>query len=178
VLVLPLLNGLFIKKETGEFMRDRILRFSYFSNEVLATLDDKAQKLFLGLTCMADREGKLEDRPCRIRGLLFPYSPDLDIEKLLNILTNAKFIMRYMVNGENYILIPKFLKHQSIHQHEKASVIPYPEGFIPPIVLKPVREKTLTSYERKQLKEKEILDRLTGQVAHEMTIEKGKMRKQ
>jgi hypothetical protein len=65
----------------------------------------------------------LEDRPKRIRGEIFPYD-NIDVDKLLNQLAEYHFIIRYQVDGERYISIPKFLIHQNPHPKEPASVIP------------------------------------------------------
>ena len=78
--------------------------------------------LFQGLWCMADREGRLEDRPLRIKVEVLPYDK-CDIDKLLGTLAPV-FITRYMVNGNNYIQINNFNKHQWPHKKEIPSTIP------------------------------------------------------
>jgi hypothetical protein len=72
---------------------------------------------------MADREGRLEDRPKRIKIQIFP-GDMLDVEPMLQGLADQKLIVRYQVDGERYIWIPCFLKHQKPHIKEAASVIP------------------------------------------------------
>ncbi len=47
-------------------MRARGIKPAFFKNEELAELGTVAQLLFIGLWCLADREGRLEDRPKRI----------------------------------------------------------------------------------------------------------------
>lgn len=84
--------------------------------------------LFIGLWCLADREGKLEDRPKRIKGEIFRFdniSSD-EIDELLIKLSNFKLIIRYEVDRINYIKIPTFLIHQRPHHNEKPSTIPEP----------------------------------------------------
>ena len=44
-------------------MRTRLLKPGFFMNEELARLPVRARLLFAGLWCLADREGRLEDRP-------------------------------------------------------------------------------------------------------------------
>lgn len=108
--------------------RARNIKPSFFQNEYLAALSPHARLLFIGLWCIADRQGRLEDRPPKIKACLFPYE-NIDVEKLLNELTNSddKFIIRYNVNGKLYIQIVNFLKHQSPHLKECASTIPAPD---------------------------------------------------
>jgi hypothetical protein len=43
---------------------------------------------------LADREGRLEDRPARIKAEAFPYWPVVDVENLLKSLTQTGFITR------------------------------------------------------------------------------------
>lgn len=76
----------------------------------------------------ADRDGLLEDRPKRIRALIFPYKGDseLDVDSLLNALEDAGFIMRYEVEEVKVICIINFGKHQPVHPGEKASTLPRP----------------------------------------------------
>jgi uncharacterized phage protein (TIGR02220 family) len=108
--------------------RNRNISGSFFRNEYLAEIDPFGRLLFAGLPTIADREGRLEDRPRRIHADLFPYDHGLDIDALLNELAIRKFIVRYQVDGTSYIQIIKFLKHQRPHPREADSVIPPPPG--------------------------------------------------
>ena len=107
--------------------RSRSLKPGFFKNEHLAGLNPFARLLFAGLWTLADREGRLEDRPKRIKAEILPYD-DCDIETLLDELQDGKepFILRYGIDGERYIQVMKFAKHQNPHIKEQASVIPAP----------------------------------------------------
>lgn len=63
--------------------RARNIKPGFFANEDLAECDPLARLLFAGLWCLADREGRLEDRPKRIRAELLPYD-SCDADELLN----------------------------------------------------------------------------------------------
>ncbi|MHB1933645.1 MAG: hypothetical protein ACYCR5_04585 [Leptospirillum sp.] len=104
-------------------MRARNLKPSFFKNDLLAELPYEGRLLFAGLWCLADRAGRIEDRPKRIKGELFAFD-SVDIEKLLEQLDRHGFIKRYEVDGQRYIWIPAFLKHQHPHHQEKESVLP------------------------------------------------------
>jgi hypothetical protein len=104
-------------------MRSRNLKPGFFKNEKLAELPFEARLLFAGLWCMADRNGRLEDRPKRIKAEIFPYD-SVSIEKLLNVITLHDFTLHYEGNGKNYIQIINFEKHQNPHPHEAKSIIP------------------------------------------------------
>ena len=107
-------------------MRSRILRPGFFENDELARLPDKARLLFAGLWCLADRAGRLEDRPPRITKKLFPYE-DVDVDPLLEALAGAGFISRYAgPDGRRCLHVTKFLVHQSPHVKEVPSTLPPP----------------------------------------------------
>ena len=107
-------------------MRARGIKPGFFKNEILSELEPICRLLFVGLWCMADREGRLEDRPKRIKAELFPYE-NIQTDKLLNQLTDSGFITRYSVESEKYIEINKFKQHQHCHVKESESNIPAPD---------------------------------------------------
>lgn len=103
--------------------RMRMIKPEFFQHEGLADLSFEARLGFIGLWTLADREGRLEDRPKRIRASLFPYD-DVDVEQILAQLDAAKFIQRYTANEIKVIGIPSFSKHQHPHHREPASELP------------------------------------------------------
>jgi len=109
-------------------MRARNLKPALFKNEYLAECDPLARLLFVGLWCMADRNGRLEYRPKRIKIELLPYD-DCDIEKLLQELNGSKdgFITIYQCEDCQYIQVNNFKKHQNPHVKEKRGTIPAPD---------------------------------------------------
>jgi len=109
--------------------RIRGIKPDFFLDEELAALPHQARLLFAGLWTQADREGRLEDRPKRLKALLLPYE-EADVGALLKML-HPDFILRYNINGRNYIQVRNFLEHQRPHHTEKASTIPEYNGDIP-----------------------------------------------
>lgn len=107
--------------------RARNIKPGFFTNEDLVELDFGTRILFAGLWTLADREGRLEDRPKKIKIGVFP-ADNVDIEVMLQELHRYNFIKRYEANGEKYIQIVSWHKHQSPHHTEKASVIPAEDG--------------------------------------------------
>lgn len=105
--------------------RARNIKPAFFKNEVLAELKPHVRLLFIGLWTLADREGRLEDRPTRIRAEIFPYET-VNINEGLELLNSAGFIQRYSVESSKYIQITNFEKHQNPHVKEQASTIPAP----------------------------------------------------
>jgi hypothetical protein len=95
----------------------------FFRNEQLAELPFEDRLLFIGLWTQADKAGRLEDRPKRLKGELFPYD-DLKIDDALGRLANAGLIVRYEGNGARLIAIPTWEKHQHLNAREPDSVLP------------------------------------------------------
>lgn len=111
--------------------RTRNIKPAFFDNDILGSLTPLNRLLFIGLWCIADREGRLEDRPRRIKKTLLGYD-DVTAEEtsgMLQQLHDNGFIIRYKANDENYIQIINFTKHQNPHMKEKNSEIPPPPGF-------------------------------------------------
>ena len=107
--------------------RARNIKPGFFKNDVLVEMSFSTRLLFIGLWCIADREGRFEDRPKKIKMELFPMD-DVDVDAALNELASGGFLVRYEVDGKRYVQIYNFAKHQVPHHKEVASEIPAPEG--------------------------------------------------
>lgn len=105
--------------------RSRNIKPGFFANEDLAECSFQARLCFAGLWTLADREGRLEDRPKRIKGELFRFDTT-DVDPLLGELVRHGFILRYEIDGLRCIQISKFSTHQTPHYSEKPSVIKPP----------------------------------------------------
>lgn len=105
--------------------RARNIKPGFFSNERLSDLDPLARLLFAGLWTIADRAGRLEDRPKRIKAQVLAYD-ECDVDPLLSALNEAGFILRYQVDGGRYIQVIAWDKHQNPHVKEVPSTIPAP----------------------------------------------------
>ena len=104
--------------------RSRNIKPDLFKNELLGDADPLLTILFTGLWCLADREGKLLDRPKRIKAEIFPYRELPDFNGYLTELEQLGFIERYSVEEVAIIKVLEFKKHQSPHKTEKASELP------------------------------------------------------
>lgn len=105
--------------------RIRSLKPDYFLDDKLAEQKPINRILFAGLWCLADREGRLEDNPKKIKVQVLPYD-NHDVDKALDDLSTGGFIIRYQSDGKRYIEVVNFLKHQKPHHTEKPSIIPAP----------------------------------------------------
>ena len=109
--------------------RARNIKPSFFKNETLVELPFEHRLLFVGLWTLADKEGRLEDRPKRIKMELFP-ADNVDVEQGLALLEQHGFIKRYSAGGFDVVQVLAFAKHQSPHHTEKASELPDVNGEI------------------------------------------------
>lgn len=130
--------------------RARGIKPGFFTDAEVIELTFEARLLFIGLWCLADREGRLKDRPKQIKMELFP-ADDVDVNIGLTALASRGLIVRYSVAGDNLIEVPNFAKHQHPHHQEKPSDLPGPEGAdaepadptreAPPVTLKKPKRK-------------------------------------
>lgn len=114
-------------------MRARGLKPGTFKNQALAEIAPPWGRLvFMGLWGLADREGRLLDRPGHIAVEIFPYDlangrlsiPQVE-EMLIDLAKGSDpFILRYAIGEQKIIQIVNFAKHQSPHSTEKVSELP------------------------------------------------------
>lgn len=101
-------------------MRARNIKPGFFLNEQLSEIDFGSRLLFIGLWCYADREGRFEWIPKRIKAAIFPYDDKINIDKMLCNLLSLHVITR----NDNIGYVEKFKKHQNPHPHEAKSSLP------------------------------------------------------
>lgn len=146
--------------------RSRNIKPSFFTNDILSDCSPLARLLFIGLWTISDREGRLEDRPKKIKAELLPYD-ECSIEDHLNSLNDAGFIVRFTINNNQYIQIVNFTKHQNPHQKEQASTIPAPDmhqtctgipGTSRALTLNPLPESLIPHQERTNNPDSVVID--------------------
>jgi hypothetical protein len=109
--------------------RARSLKPGFFTNEHLGALPPECRLLFQGLWTQADRAGRLEDRPARLKVMVCPFDA-IDVDAALTSLEQAGFIRRYVVNGIHLIAISTWSKHQRPHPREPKSELPPPPDHV------------------------------------------------
>jgi hypothetical protein len=105
--------------------RARNIKPGFFKNDLLVELPFEVRLLFIGLWTEADRAGRLEDRPLKIRMAVFP-ADNVDVNAGLQALHDAGFIHRYQAGETKCIQILAWDKHQNPHCKEAESVLPAP----------------------------------------------------
>lgn len=113
--------------------RARNVKPSFFTSEQVAACSPLARLIFIGLWTICDRAGKLRDRPRKIKAELLPYEAEPDADVWLAELAKAGLVLRYEVDGERYLKVLEFVKHQNPHPKEPPSEIPEPR----PAVVEP-----------------------------------------
>ena len=107
--------------------RARNIKPGFFKNADLVETSFETRLLFVGLWTLADREGRLQDRPKQIKMELFP-ADNVDVDSCLNDLSQFGFITRYVADGKRVIQIVNFSKHQTPHGKEADSELPDENG--------------------------------------------------
>ena len=107
--------------------RARNIKPGFFKNADLVETSFETRLLFVGLWTLADREGRLQDRPKQIKMELFP-ADNVDVDNCLNDLSQLGFITRYVADGKRVIQIVNFCKHQTPHGKEADSELPDENG--------------------------------------------------
>ena len=105
--------------------RARNIKPSFFTNDELSELEPLARILFIGMWTIADFKGCFEYKPKRLKVQILPYD-DCNIEQLVSALDKSGFISIYSVQGQCYIKVINFSKHQNPHKNERegGSAIP------------------------------------------------------
>src|SRR4051812_48172493 len=102
--------------------RSRNIKPGVFTDDRLAEMPWAGRWLLIGLPTVADREGRLEDRPKKIKVELLPFD-GANVDRLLDGLAERGFIRRYQVAGRRYIEIVGFSQNQNPHIKEAPSTI-------------------------------------------------------
>ncbi|WP_233866710.1 hypothetical protein [Paraburkholderia adhaesiva] len=111
--------------------RSRTVKGGFFRSPDIQHTPVDCRLLFISLWTQADRDGRLEDLPSKIRDEAFPYDFDITeqhVDDLLNILDHRDLILRYVVEGRPLIFITKWKTHQHPHPKEaKSELAPPPD---------------------------------------------------
>lgn len=110
--------------------RQRILSPEFFTDERICSLPPLDRLLFQGLWGLADREGRLAEKPFELKIKVMPVD-DIDVSASLDRIGKSGLITRYEIEGQKYVAIRNFLKFQKPHPRESPSTIPGPEKVLP-----------------------------------------------
>ncbi len=102
--------------------RIRTIKPEFPHSESLGRVSRDARLTFVLLWTIADDAGRLRGNSRMLASLLFPYDDDATkkIDGWLAELEREGSIRRYMVDGQSYLDIPKWLDHQKIDRPSKS----------------------------------------------------------
>lgn len=112
--------------------RIRSIKPDLFTDDDLGALPIAVRYLYIGLILHADKAGRLDDRPMKLKALILPYDA-VDINNGLNQLAAKSYIYRYIVGGRHYLQIRSWDKHQKPHPKEQESTRPEMPELVPAI---------------------------------------------
>lgn len=105
--------------------RIRTIKPEFFDDEEVAAMSFPARLAFIGLWGHADREGRMKDRPIRLKARILPFD-DVDMDGLLDEMARHGFIQRYVAGGVNLIQVRTLTRHQQLSPREPESTLPPP----------------------------------------------------
>lgn len=103
--------------------KGRWVKAEFFEDEKIGVLDPAVRLTYLSLFHLADDKGRLQGNAIRVRGWVFMYYIEITVEQVegfLKQLESINRIIRYKVNDEEFICVPRLLKHQSITNPTKS----------------------------------------------------------
>ena len=105
--------------------RSRNIKPAFFHNEELAELSPITRLAFIGMWTVSDFKGCIEYRAKRLKVQILPYD-NSDMDTIVTNLEKARLIRIYSVQGQRYIKIINFERHQNPHKNERdaGSTIP------------------------------------------------------
>jgi len=102
--------------------RIRTIKPEFFLSDDILDLSPLSRLLYIGLWCHADCEGRMKHQRS-IKNQIIP-EEQAKYPSLLQELIDAEHVIVYAVNGNEYLYLPTFKRHQRPHHTEKESDIP------------------------------------------------------
>lgn len=106
--------------------RIRSIKPEFWTDEKVVELSAFARLLFIGLWNFADDEGRMVCSPKRIKMQIFP-SDSVDCSALLGEIRGESLIELYVVDGQEYLQINGFTKHQKVDKRTPSKLPPPPD---------------------------------------------------
>ncbi|SAK20199.1 hypothetical protein UA18_02404 [Burkholderia multivorans] len=130
--------------------RIRTIKPDFWTDEKIVDLSFEARLFFIGSWNFADDNGNLQRSAKKLKMQIFP-ADSIDCEPIIQSLIAHGMLSEYEVNGEKYLHINGFRKHQVINRPSKTG-LPMPESDSTPT---PLTEPSLTERKGKEGKGKE-----------------------
>lgn len=110
--------------------RIRTIKPEFAHSESMGRISRDARLCFVMMWTIADDAGRLRGASRMLASLLFPYDDDAPklIDSWLCELEDENCIVRYLVDGSQYIQIVKWLEHQKIDRPSASKIPEFDEG--------------------------------------------------
>lgn len=110
--------------------RIRTIKPEFPQSESMGNVSREARLCFIQLWTLADDAGRLRGNSRMLASLLYPYDNDAPklIDKWMKELVDEKCIIRYIVDGQNYVEICNWLNHQKIDKPSQSKMPAPPES--------------------------------------------------
>jgi hypothetical protein len=110
--------------------RIRTIKPEFPQSETMGRVSRDARLLFIQLWTIADDSGRARGNSRVLASLLYPYDDDARglIDGWLGELERAGAVRRYVVEGETFLEIPNWLKHQKIDRPSASKFPAFDEG--------------------------------------------------
>lgn len=130
--------------------RIRTIKPDFWTDEKIVELSFEARLFFIGSWNFADDNGNLQRSAKKLKMQIFP-ADAIDCEPIIQSLITHGMLSEYEVNGETFLHIKGFRKHQVINRPSKTG-LPAPDSGSTPT---PLSEPSLTEGKGKEGKGKE-----------------------
>jgi hypothetical protein len=122
------------KWTSARMARIRTIKPEFPQSETTGRLSRDARLLFVQLWTIVDDEGRARAASRMLASLLYPYDDDAPglIDGWLTELERENCIRRYEIDGDRYLEIVKWLKHQKIDRPSKSRLPEYREPSVKP----------------------------------------------
>lgn len=109
--------------------RIRTIKPEFPQSESMGRVSRESRLLFLQLLTLADDSGRLRGNSRMLASLLYPYDTDAGtlIEGWMAELEREECIRRYRHNGDTYLEVCNWLKHQKIDKPSTSKLPPFDE---------------------------------------------------
>jgi hypothetical protein len=111
--------------------RIRSIKPEFWDDRKLASAVSRDARLFyIGLWNFADEHSRANGDPVWLAGHIFPYESDIgpdECARYLDELARGSWVLRYTVEGDPYLFLPKLASHQRLEPSKVASKFPSPD---------------------------------------------------
>ncbi len=111
--------------------RIRTIKPEIWQDPKIGTLSHGGRLTYIGLITQADDDGRLEYHPRMLRSRLFLWDDDVTDDTVDGWVAEVEatgMIRRYSRNGNTYVDIPNYPKHQKIDKPTPSSIPPFDES--------------------------------------------------